>query len=279
MTGNHRTGVVILNWNGLEDTLACLASLMKADTSAMTILVVDNGSSDGSAGVIRRAFADIELLELPENLGFAGGCNAGFAYLDAKGIATVIFLNNDTVVDSAFPGSLVGALADPWIGIAVPKILYMDDPDRIWYAGGIVNPATGLIAHRGIRHLDGPAFSVSGPTGYATGCCLCIGAAAFRELGGFDERFRMYGEDVDLCLRMRERGLVIWFEASSRVWHRVSSTSGGEFRIAKQLRKSVAAVGIMRRHRMWGGMLLYPLLLPFRSLAALVRLGFLRRGR
>ncbi|NTV02380.1 MAG: glycosyltransferase family 2 protein [Chlorobiaceae bacterium] len=278
MTEN-RIAVIVLNWNGAQDTLACLASLSKVRHPAFTTLVVDNGSSDGSAAIVRRAYPEAELIELPENLGFAKGCNAGFAALRGRGFDMVVFLNNDTIVDAGFLEPLVAALRDPWNGIAVPKILYMDDPGRIWYAGGVVDPGTGTIAHRGIRMPDGPRFSVPGPTRYATGCCLCMRSADFESLGGFDEGFEMYGEDVDLSLRVRESGKVVRYEPASRIWHRVSASAGGELSLGKQLRKGRAALRIMRRHRMWQGLLLYPLLLPFRSAGSLLKIAFSRRMR
>ena len=276
-----RIAVIVLNWNGAADTLACLASLARVRHPAFTTLVVDNASSDGSAALVRSAFPDVELLELPRNLGFAGGNNAGFSSLRGRGFDTLLFLNNDTIVDEGFLEPLVAALREPWIGIAVPKILYMDDPCRIWYAGGIVNPTTGTIAHRGIRMPDGPRFSVAGPTSYATGCCICMRSADFEAVGGFDERFRMYGEDVDLSLKVRDSGKVVRYEPASRIWHRVSASTGGEMSLGKQLRKSRAAIRLLSRHRMWRGLLLYPLLLPFRSAGSLLRHALSRnlRGR
>jgi hypothetical protein len=274
----NRIAVIVLNWNGAADTLACLVSLSKVRQPAFTTLVVDNGSSDGSAEIVRKAFPLVELLELPCNLGFAAGNNAGFASLRGKGYDTVLFLNNDTIVDDGFLEPLVNALQEPWVGIAVPKILYMDDPCRIWYAGGIVNPATGTIAHRGIRMADAPEFSVAGPTRYATGCCLCIRCADFDALGGFDEGFEMYGEDVDLSLKVRETGRIIRYEPASRIWHLVSASAGGELSIGKQLRKSRAALRILSRHRMWRGFLIYPLLLPIRSAMSLLRHALFRHA-
>lgn len=273
-----RIAVIVLNWNGVEDTLACLASLSKVRGLEFTTLLVDNGSSDGTVRLVRSAFPQVEVLELPRNVGFAAGNNAGFFSLRERGFDTVVFLNNDTIVDDGFLEPLIEALRDPWVGVVVPKILYMDDPGRIWYAGGIVNPATGLIAHRGIRMPDGPEYSVSGPTTYATGCCICMRGADFGRLKGFDERFAMYGEDVDLSLRVRETGRIILYVPASRIWHRVSASSGGEMNFGKQLRKSRAAFRIMRRHRMWSGLLLYPLLLPFRAASALLKTSPLFRS-
>ncbi|HWR01360.1 MAG TPA: glycosyltransferase family 2 protein [Chlorobaculum sp.] len=273
-----RTAVIVLNWNGAEDTLACLASLSKVATPEFTTLLVDNGSSDQTVSLVRKAFPHVERLELTRNLGFAGGNNAGFESLRGRGFDVVVFLNNDTIVDEGFLQPLVDAFDEAWVGIAVPKILYMDDPGRIWYAGGIVRPATGLFRHAGIRLPDGPRFSKAGPTGYATGCCLAMRSSDFEVLGGFDEGFGMYGEDVDLSMKIRNSGRIVMYQPASRIWHRVSASSGGEMSLGKQLRKSGAAFRIFRKHRMWSGFLLYPLLLPFRSFGSLVRYNLLRRA-
>jgi GT2 family glycosyltransferase len=266
-----KTVVIVLSWNGAADTLACLASLAKVESPAFTTLLVDNGSTDGTVGLVRRAFPQVEILELPRNLGFAGGNNAGFASLRGRGFDSVVFLNNDTVVDPGFLQPLIDELQKAWVGIAAPKILYMDDPGRIWFAGGVLEPATGLIEHTGIRQPDGPRFDTPEPVWYATGCCLAMRCRDFEALGGFDERFRMYGEDVDLSIKARKRGLVVMYQPASRIWHRVSASSGGEMNLGKQLRKSGAAMTLFAKHGMFGGLVLYPLLLPFRSVLALFR--------
>ncbi|NTW53106.1 MAG: glycosyltransferase family 2 protein, partial [Chlorobiaceae bacterium] len=247
------TAVIVLSWNGAEDSLACLASLSRVRSPDYATLLVDNGSSDQTVSLVRSAFPEVEVLELPRNLGFAGGNNAGFASLKGRGFDTVVFLNNDTIVDEGFLQPLVDGLREAWVGIVVPKIFYMDDPGRLWYAGGIVNPATGLFRHEGIRMPDGARFSKAGPTGYATGCCLAMRSVDFEALGGFDEKFGMYGEDVDLSMKVRNSGRIVMYQPSSRIWHRVSASSGGEMAIGKQLRKSGAAFRIFRKHRMWSG--------------------------
>ena len=271
-----KPAVIVLGWNGAADTLACLASLAKVRQPAFTVILADNGSTDGTVGLVRQAFPEVEILELGRNLGFAAGNNAAFRSLRGRGFDRVVFLNNDTVVDPGFLQPLLDELQKPWVGIAAPKILYMDDPGRIWYAGGVLESATGLIEHTGIRQPDGPRFDTPEPVWYATGCCLAMRCRVFEEVGGFDERFRMYGEDVDLSMKVRERGLIVMYQPASRIWHRVSASSGGEMNLGKQLRKSGAAMMLFAKHGMIGGLVLYPLLLPFRALLGLLRFQFFR---
>lgn len=258
------TAIVVLNWNNGAETIACLRSLGTLSTESVAVLVVDNGSTDDSVALIRSHFPAIELLILPSNRGYAGGNNAGFAKVREMGAQFVIFLNNDTRVEHGFVAPLVEALAtDPAAGIAVPKIFFLDRPDRIWYAGGTVRLNRGEIRHDGIRKKDGEAFSLRSTTGYATGCCLAMRTADFHQSGGFDEQFGMYCEDVDLSLRVRAAGMTVLFVPASRIWHKVSaSLPGGAVR--KMIRKSMATVKLLRKHHQEMGIFFYILLLPFR---------------
>ncbi|NTV99387.1 MAG: glycosyltransferase family 2 protein, partial [Chlorobiaceae bacterium] len=223
-----KTCIVVLNWNGARDTIACLVSIRSAIDPSTAVLVVDNGSSDGSADRILKAFPDTEIVRLPRNLGYAAGNNAGFRRVEEMQAEMVVFLNNDTLVEGNFLLPLVETLEkNPGAGIAVPKICYFDDPQKIWYAGGQVRLSTGLVRHAGIRRQDGPEFSRPGTTDYATGCCIAMRCRDFRRAGGFDEGFGMYSEDVDLSLRVKAMGFTIEYVPSSRVLHRVSASFGG----------------------------------------------------
>ncbi|MDP8305772.1 MAG: glycosyltransferase family 2 protein [Candidatus Chlorobium antarcticum] len=261
--------VVVLNWNGADDTIACLRSLEAALREFdFRLLVVDNGSRDGSVGRIRMEFPDTDILELPSNLGYAGGNNAGFRRAEEMGAEEVLFLNNDTVVESCFALPLLTVLrGDSGVGATVPKIFYMAHPSVIWYAGGEVNLRSGLVRHVGLRRKDGSQFSRSGNTGYATGCCVCVRASDFKALGGFDEAFGMYGEDVDLSLRLRGMGLRVVFVPSSKVWHRVSRGFRGRL-LRKLLLRSASTVRLLRKHGSLFSVGLFLLLLPFRLIPA-----------
>lgn len=267
-----RTAVIVLNWNGVSDTLACLSSLAKVREPLFTTVLVDNASSDRSVSIVKSAFPRVRVLALARNEGYAGGNNAGFESLKGRGIDTVVFLNNDTVVDRGFLAPLIEALREPSTGIAVPKILYMDDPGRIWYAGGIANVSRGLFRHVGIRELDSPAFDQSGPTGYATGCCLAMRYGDFEKFGGFDAGFALYGEDVDLSLRVRDCGMEVMYVPSSKVWHRVSASAGGELNVGRQLRKAGAALKLLSKRNSWKGIASYLALMPVRSAESAFRL-------
>ena len=240
--------IFILNWNGRDLTLDCLASLEKVTYSNANVIVIDNGSTDDSVVSIKEKYPETDIIEFPSNLGFAGGNNAGFESTANKADYT-IFLNNDTIVDSNFVEPLINELETKSnTKQTAPKIYYADKPETIWFAGGKVNMWTGFIRHIGIRKKDALLYSKKMEIDYATGCCICMRTQDFESIGLFDGSFPMYAEDVDLSLRFKKRGGSIVFIPESRVWHKVSASMGGQFSIAKWKRKLIGKIKLVAKH-------------------------------
>jgi hypothetical protein len=237
--------VVVPNWNGLEDTRALLPTLARCRLPAqwrLHVLVVDNGSSDGSAAAIARGFPEVEVLALPGNLRFAGGCNAGVTRALGQGADAVMLLNNDTEADPGLLEHLLLALEqEPRAGAAAPLICFKDPLDVIWYAGGRCVPALGLAAHRGLRTQDRGQYRAVEETGYLTGCCLLATRAAWERVGLLDERYFIYAEDADWCLRARAAGFRLLFVPTARLWHKVSASTGAAspWKIYQRLRANL----------------------------------------
>ena len=238
----------VLNWNGRDLTLDCLSSLEKITYPNVKVYVIDNGSSDNSVTAIRNQFPDYEIIELPENYGFARGNNAGFELVKQKADYT-IFLNNDTIVDPNFVEPLINAMeSNSTVKQSTPKIFYADNLDYIWFGGGKVSLWAGWIRHFGIRQKDSMQFSFNRNVDYATGCCVCMRTVDFESIGMFDESFLMYGEDVDLSLRFRKQGGQILFVPESKIWHKVSSSIGTQFSIRKWKRKNIGKMKLVTKH-------------------------------
>ena len=243
--------------------------------SNINILVVDNGSTDGSVDTLKEKFPEVSILALENNLGYAGGNNRGFDSLEADPPKFVIFLNNDTIVDENFIEPLVKQLlTKKHAGQTVPKIYYENDPQLILYAGGIVNLWTGSIYHSGIRQNDGPEYSKTHKTKYATGCCFCMRYDEFKEFGGFDENFPMYAEDVDLSLWIRSAGKQIWFVPASKIWHKVSASIGGEFSFGKLVRKAKGIFLLIKKHANPIQWITITILLPIQFIMIIKKLIF-----
>ena len=253
------TYIIVLNWNGKDDTLECLASLRHAAHPRVCIVVVDNGSEDGSQEAIRRSHPEVALLETGSNLRFAGGNNAGIRYALEKGAEQIMLLNNDTTVDPEFLGAMTGALqSSADTGIVAPRILYSADPARLWYAGGEISFWTGTMRHRGIREPDDGRFDIPCETGYASGCCLLAKRRTVEKIGLLDESYFMYSEDADWCLRARRAGFRVMYEPRARVWHKVSVSAGGHLSSFKLRTKFVSNLRFFSRYASWYHWLFFP---------------------
>ena len=240
--------IFVLNWNGRDITLDCLASLEKVTYSNANVIVIDNGSTDDSVASIKEKYPETDIIEFPTNLGFAGGNNAGFQSTANKADYTII-LNNDTIVDSNFVEPLINELESKSnTKQTAPKIYYADKPETIWFAGGKVNLWTGFIRHIGIRKKDSHDYSKKREIDYATGCCICMRTQDFESIELFDQTFPMYAEDVDLSIRLKQKGGSIVFIPESKVWHKVSASLGGEFSIVKWKRKLIGKIKLVAKH-------------------------------
>ena len=230
--------VLILNWNGKHLLKPCLESVTSIDYPNFSVMVIDNGSSDGSREMVKGNYPNVEMLALDHNYGFAGGYNRCFAQLKDKPLEFILLLNNDTEVDSDILNSFTQAKEQFGENqIYGGKIYYQGNPKKIWYAGGKVNMKWGHISHRGLRKPDSEQFSIPCETDYVTGCCLFISLEVIKQLNGFDERFNMYGEDVDLCIRANKKGIQCYYWPEAKLWHHVSGSINGAFSIGKLFRK------------------------------------------
>ncbi|HEX7574214.1 MAG TPA: glycosyltransferase family 2 protein [Bacteroidota bacterium] len=253
------TYIIVLNWNGRHDTLECLASLSDVTDPSMSVLVVDNGSQDGSQEAIRRYHPEVTLLETGSNLRYAGGNNAGIRFALEKGAEQIMLLNNDTTVDPAFLGAMTRTLqSSPGTGIVAPKILYAADPGRLWYAGGEISFWTGTMRHRGIREPDDGRFDIPHETGYASGCCLLAKRSTVERIGLLDEAYFMYSEDADWCMRARRAGFRVMYEPRARVWHKVSVSAGGHLSSFKLRNKFVSNLRFFSRYASWYHWFFFP---------------------
>lgn len=222
-----RLGVVILNWENADDTMACLAQLqhVREQFPQTRIVVVDNGSQDNSIEILHKnQYQHIYyLMPLAENRGFAAGVNAGVQWLLDQMSEYVLILNSDTLLTADFLMPLWRCLVThETAGIATPKIRYTDAPDHIWYAGGMFQQPRFLGTMVGIGKKDQGQFDEPRVVDFATGCCILVKRAVFETIGLFDEDFFLYHEDVDFCLRAQQAGFQTWYCPESLIWHRVS---------------------------------------------------------
>lgn len=215
-----RVAIVVLNWNGWQDTLACLASLKALDYANHCILLVDNGSTDGSVEQFRRVIPPVELLQTGANLGFGGGCNVGIRHALRAGAEYVWLINSDATVD---PGALTALvrIADenPQLG-AVGSVLFDADAlarVQLWGGGRV-----GLWLGRSVHCL-----SAASNIDFVSGASMLLRREALEQVGLFDDAsFFMYWEDTDLGFRLRKAGWTLAVADDSKIWHKQSTSLG-----------------------------------------------------
>jgi hypothetical protein len=216
-----KVALVILNWNGREDVLRCVATLARLSYGNWTATVVDNASADGSVEALRQRFPQQRVLLMERNLGFCGGNNRGIADALAQGAQYVLLLNNDTEVHPDLVGELVRAAgADARIGVVGAKNLRLESPHEVWGAWNELTYDAQLVRVAGQGRADGPEYGGLRDVDGVIGNGMMLSRAAVERVGGFDESFFGYHEDIDWCTRARGAGFRVVYCGSAIVYHR-----------------------------------------------------------
>ncbi len=221
--------ILILNWNGKKDTLACLESLQAAKKMPkFATMVIDNGSTDDSIAAIRASFPQVPILETKENLGFAGGNNAGIRWALDKSFDWILLLNNDTVVAPDFiEGFLSAAKARPEGKIFGAKIYRYEEKERIDHLGGVWNSITAEFESNAFGQIDDGSFEEMKEVDYVCGCALLMHRSVPEAIGLLEESFFLLWEESDFCARAKKAGFQIWTAPQSKLWHKVSASFTG----------------------------------------------------
>lgn len=214
--------VIIPNWNGKSLIKNCLDSLKKQSYKNFEILVIDNGSTDGSVEFIKKSYPDVNLIELKENTGFAPAVNLGIKI--CTGLYMVL-INNDTIVDKDCLRFLVkSAKKDKDIGMVAAKILQMDNPKLIDSAGDYID-AVGHANNIGYGEKDGKNFDKGQNVFLVSGGGCLIKREVFEKVGFFDPDYFAYMEDVDFSFRAQFKGFKGWLQPKAVIYHKHKATS------------------------------------------------------
>jgi GT2 family glycosyltransferase len=232
--------VIILNWNGRHLLGECLDSVRAQTFRDFETIVVDNGSTDGSAGWLKEKWGDgVRLVELPSNHGFAGGNNAGIRCARGR---FIVLLNNDTTVDPGWLSALHEAsVRHPEAGMFTPKILNYYRRDEIDNTGHLIYP-DGLARGRHRLEKDDGRFDQEGEVLHPSGCAGVYKKEMLDRIGLLDDTFFAYGEDVDLGLRARWAGWSCHYVPEAVVYHKYSATTG---------KYSSQKAFLVERNRLW----------------------------
>lgn len=239
-----KVSIIILNFDGTKDTLACLESIQKLQVTnySLQVVVVDNGSEEefrihDSGFKIK----EIKIIRNEKNLGFSGGNNVGIRYALEHSSDYVVILNNDTQVDKNLIVELLKvAESNKKIGIVSPKIYFakghefhksryaeVEKGKVIWYAGSNMDWSNIIGSHVGVDKVDHGQYEDSGNTELATGCCMMVNREVLESVGLFDEKYFLYYEDADISVRAKKAGYKIMFAPKAFLWHLNAGSAGG----------------------------------------------------
>ncbi|MDA1060783.1 MAG: glycosyltransferase family 2 protein [bacterium] len=216
--------VVILNWNGIEDTKECIESLFGEN---VRIVVVDNGSENDEGVRLKQFFPYIHLIQNTKNEGFAGGCNVGISYcLGCEDCEHIMLLNNDAVVKDGFLKPLLDYLDSHPKSVVSPKILYYDEPEKVQVMGAKLFIGGTRSINRGKKSDD--CVSIIEPD-CISGACLIAWKKSFEEVGLFDPQYFAYLEDLDWSVRARAKGYKLAIIPGSKIFHKHSKSTQGSY--------------------------------------------------
>ena len=234
---------VLVNWNGWADTLACIASLLAQDYSALHVVIVDNGSTDGSAERIREAYPQVAVLETGANLGFARGTNHGTRYALQQGADFVWMLNNDTIVPSDTCSKLVSkAQQHPEAGMVGSVLYTMTAPRAVQaWGGGELSVWLGRS-----RHFMSP--EEFGPTGYLTFASVLIPREVLYRVGVLYEGMFLYWEDGDYGIRVNKAGYKLIVAEDTAILHKEGASSGKKHSPRTDRYATASCLHFLRRH-------------------------------
>ena len=273
---DRTVAVVILNWNGGEDILECVQSVFESSHKALDVVIVDNGSVDGSSDVIRARFPQVHFLVNAQNLGFAKGSNQGMKWALERGIRYVLLLNGDARMDTDTIDELVAIVeGENDTVVACPRI-YLGRPtngvNRLWFAYGTVKLWAGLFQNPAFNQLDAPEWSEPRNMEYSSGCCMLIPAQIVQQVGMLDEAFFAYCEDIDFSLRVRKAGFLLRYVPTALLWHGSHQPTDRARTATYRYLSTRNNLWVVRKHGSRLDVLTCLCILPMRSLFRIVRL-------
>lgn len=262
-------GVVIIHYGRSAPTIRCVESLFEHETRLQPkVVVVDNFGN-----LRKKDFpADVRIIPRSDNPGFGGGANAGVQALkeDCDCLAYLV-LNNDTVLREGFVDATVEAFDNPSVGAAGGPIRGEGEDSPLWYAGGNILRLTGTV-HQSRSEAETRRFRM---VGFIPGTAIAVRREAWDEVGGFDESYFLYNEDIDLCLRLRRAGWKLCFCPKMICFHDLGESTGSGIRSALYLEQLTKTR--LRPFRPWSYQLYLSLIHTIYNLARMARI-FIRRG-
>lgn len=220
--------VITVNWNGKKWLGDCLISLLKMNYPNYDVVVVDNGSTDGSVEFIKGKFPQVHLVETGHNLGYGGGGNVGLEYALLQGAAYSLLVNNDTVVDAKALTALVDtAISQPKAGFVTGKVYYYDYPDILQTVGKKEDPLRLSGDHIGAGEKDIGQYETLQEREFIDHVWTLVDCRMYEQTGGYDPKYFLNCEEIDWEIRCKKEGWKLYYTPNAKIWHHVSRSMGG----------------------------------------------------
>ena len=251
--------VVMPTWNQRADTLECLESLARSTYPQYRVVVIDNGSNDGTVEAVLSRFPDVQFICNETNRGFAAAVNQGLRRALEQEADYVLLLNNDTVADPAMLDGLMAVSRGAPASMVVPKIYYYSRPNIVWSVGALMNWWTFELKGNVHDQLDTGQWENVTERQFATACAALMPRRLVESVGFLDERFFVYYDDADWSLRVLEAGFRILLAPQAKLWHKVAGASGGVDTPYQRYWLGRSSVLFFRKHvRGWRWLIVFP---------------------
>ncbi len=211
---NKKIAIILVNYNGLKDTIECIESIYKSNYDNYEIIVIDNASAESSEALMK--FDKVYYKKLSDNFGFGVANNIGAEIALNNDAELIMCLNNDTIIDENLLLNMSKLTDDRTITTCA--MYYYEDKKELWYGGGTVSRIKGNFRHR--RYKENKQIS------FVTGCCFMFTASCYKEIGLFDDNYFMYCEDADFSLKATQKGYKLLYIFSAKLWHKVGRSMG-----------------------------------------------------
>lgn len=219
--------IVIVNYNGGKYQNECIRTLKEMTFNDFEIVVIDNASTDDSVMKLQEVYPEVKVIECKSNTGVTGGNNIGIKYSMQSGAEYTVLMNNDIETDPQLLSELLSRASQKTV--TVPKIYYYEPSNMLWFAGGQFDWNKGGAHHIGIHEMEESKYDIEKSIDYSPTCCMMIHNSIFKKVGLMDENFFMYYDDADFCARLGQEGIEIRYVPTAKMWHKVSSSTGGEY--------------------------------------------------
>ena len=220
--------VLILSYEGKELLEDSVSSYLENDYENFEVVVIDNGSTDGTKEYVHQNWPEVYVHRTEKNLGYSGGFNFGLDYaFNRKKADYVLITNNDVKADRGVVSALVGtAVKDQKIGFVTGKVFYFDEPTIFQTVGYLEDPKTGEVNHRGQRETDRGQYGQDEQLVSSDDVFMLVSRQVYESVGGYSLDFFIQGEQWDWQERAKKKGFKIFYCADARIWHKESMTIG-----------------------------------------------------